>query len=101
MQPLPAHEERVRKGHARKDRKRWCKGKPGVEHVPEVVIPPNAMRPECREYGMRTRDGEPERWWACGHVLACANCGKVLKFTVRCPKKPRGLRQLWLPASEW
>jgi hypothetical protein len=90
--------ERMRPQRGRKNTRRWCRGKVGVEHNPAVVIPPNVYRQECRSYP-HWRTGDPERWW-CGHKLVCLVCGKVLKWAVLCPEKPEGMRQMWLPESE-
>jgi hypothetical protein len=68
---------------AKKNTKRWCKGKVGVEHFPQV---------ELSHYyaGSRTRMGKPtcyrsdQSWrgnkqvWLCSHCIRCANCRKIL-----------------------
>jgi hypothetical protein len=93
-----APEEPV-KHRARKDRRHWCKGKVGVEHVPVIQTSKNS-RYMLNKYGPDSphtrcqwevnhlwrlfRDGR--RWvsgdeihWNCKHQRACANCGKILK----------------------
>lgn len=64
---------------ARKDRNRWCRGKPGIEHVPVIVWRPYNSDTfwECRparDYEKQTTDG-----WVCQHRQECANCGHVLR----------------------
>jgi hypothetical protein len=66
-----------RRERGRKDTRRWCKGKPGVEHVPVIVFRPWYGR-ECRP---------PQEWaarlcpsgWDCEHREVCENCGKILR----------------------
>lgn len=76
----------VPRHRSRKDRKRWCRGKVGVEHVPETVLRarryvwsdggPACFRPEWN----------PERWH-CWHRIRCASCGRTLRDGVgrECP----------------
>ena len=61
---------------AKKDRKRWCKGKVGREHDYQVQVRPN-------DWGMRRVEPclEPDwlrsvDWWICKHALICQNCGR-------------------------
>lgn len=68
----------------RKDKKRWCKGKVGVEHQWAVMVPTNVFgwdvnRP-CRpsSYGIAGTD----RVWniyLCKHRIVCDGCGKALR----------------------
>ena len=86
---------------SRKDRRRWCRGKSGVEHTPEVRLSraslymatrwPGRERCEWR-HGWKRVDGKAvpdcENWhWTCGHELGCSTCGKVLTPHLRmnCP----------------
>lgn len=78
---------------ARKDTRRWCRGKVGVEHVPEVTAGHWAL-----SLGRRCHRSEewslrlwPDRPWACVHQRSCASCGKVLVPTLpwrECPDLP-------------
>lgn len=70
--------ERVVKSGSRKDTRRWCKGKPGREHVPEIVFRP--------WYGRACHALDPGHWlnfsgsdWHCEHREACSRCGKILR----------------------
>jgi hypothetical protein len=64
----------------KKDRAKWCRGKVGVEHTPEVMIPVNSW---SRSFG---RTCGPISWdptrWACYHSLVCTTCGKHLSHRV-------------------
>lgn len=71
-----------RKPRAKKNTKRWCKGKVGREHVPEVVINPMWGNPNC---------GESSWWpgrWSCHHMRACKNCGKRIQWALRVTECP-------------
>lgn len=64
--------------HARKDTRRWCKGKPGREHALEIVFRP--------WYGRTCHALDPGHWlnfsggdWHCEHREACSQCGKILR----------------------
>lgn len=85
------HEQHPRS--ARKDTKRWCRGKAGVEHEPVIskrrgepwstrgCHPPDAW--QLRVWPFRT--------WICVHDERCGNCGRVLRryLTAReCPDHP-------------
>lgn len=96
---------------ARKDRRRWCRGKPGVEHKPVYRISKHAMymraafprtRTSCGwierrkwEWHMGERVWEPTGTWGyeCQHERACTECGKILNHYLpakECPDwKPR------------
>jgi hypothetical protein len=89
----------------KKKTKRWCKGKIGVEHQPEVRL--SKMhdywvvldKPDVGQCGWspwyrwrRTTDGvirnEVSRWsWRCYHERVCSKCGKILEWTLgrNCP----------------
>lgn len=57
----------------RKDRKRWCRGKEGVEHQLTLVLFKN--RP-CRTW----TDHHGSTVWRCFHRYKCESCGKGLGF---------------------
>lgn len=70
---------------AKKDRKRWCKGKVGREHDYQVQVRPN-------DWGMR-RDkpckpwSDRYDWWICKHAMICQNCGRQEDITQdQCPE---------------
>lgn len=73
---VPAH-------RSRKDTKRWCRGKVGVEHQP--MIEPR------RDGGCHAIlwGGPPhEDHWFCMHQEVCMECGKILDVWLprnRCP----------------
>lgn len=85
---------------ARKDRKRWCRGKVGVEHVPKVVMSKtwvyvltrDGKERGCRWLSMNYWHPEKHQRYACYHERRCTQCGKVLKEGLGrdCPTfKPR------------
>jgi hypothetical protein len=93
-----APEEPV-KHRARKDRRHWCKGKVGVDHVPMIQTSKNSRwmltkfgpdhpHTRCqwegrhawhRIFGQKQWLATEEVFWFCRHERACANCGKILK----------------------
>ena len=90
-QEVPPH-------RSKKDRKKWCRGKVGVEHEPEIRLNKisawRRARGEKRYVGLRVRCGWTMfLWrlrlrkddaaadvtrWSCDHERACKNCGKIL-----------------------
>lgn len=72
--PAAPHNKPIR-AKARKDTRRWCKGKEGVEHVLEAIPDPSRPRP-CRWYDFL--DGSAT--YLCHHVVACLACGKKVDF---------------------
>lgn len=85
----------------RKSTKQWCKGIKGREHVPEIVIPENAWKPECfpSKSWYSGNDKHEAVWW-CHHVEMCTKCGKHLKNNVPCPDKPEGIKQMFLEEDQ-
>jgi hypothetical protein len=67
---------------SRKDRRRWCGGHKGREHVPVVTL--NAWGNQA--CGMRDRIWRRPPEWVCYHAVTCARCGKVLQY--RAPECP-------------
>jgi hypothetical protein len=80
---------RPRRPRARKDTKRWCRGKVGVEHTPVLdyrsFIKSYRDQPYCRV---------PPPWnpwktnWWCHHIEKCSECGKTLRHSLdvgECP----------------
>lgn len=82
--------EEPTKRRARKDRRRWCRGKVGVEHVLVIQKSKNDryVNSDCEWrcehhwsaflYGKRWVSTD-EVFWHCRHQRACANCGKILE----------------------
>jgi len=73
---------------ARKDRRRWCRGKPGVAHTIEI-------RPCDPKWGYSVRVcGYPRYWrspiWICVEQEFCTTCGKILRHSLDkdCTRKP-------------
>jgi hypothetical protein len=93
----------------RRDRRRWCRGKMGVEHATEVALDAvgsyrRAINPRAKVctwrngwnwqgLGADTTLARHEDWiWDCAHVEVCMNCGKNLRGLAgtQCPDwKPR------------
>lgn len=78
---------------ARKDTRRWCRGKVGVEHVIAVTVGnwAQSYRFACR----RANDRELRLWpgqpWVCRHQRSCTHCAKVLDYSLPwrdCPDLP-------------
>lgn len=84
----------TRQTNKRKSTAKWCKGKVGVEHQPELVINHNMthLKPCSWRVLYRFRGGEREVWrwlYYCKHSYKCTNCGKYtevwLKNKEECP----------------
>lgn len=93
-----ADEEPVR--HRRhRSTKRWCGGKPGIEHTPAIRL--DRYRASLRQHpdpqfgGMRECAWVNRRWhrtqpwhWRCWHQRYCTTCGKIIDRQLRpqeCP----------------
>lgn len=67
----------------RKNTRRWCRGKEGVEHVTEVRLSKDATY--RAERGMPSTCYRAEwydrRWW-CSHEEVCIKCGKIIRWTL-------------------
>jgi hypothetical protein len=75
---------------ARKDRKRWCRGKEGVEHTPVLRYTKWGQYRQTRDpqyvmcgWTKHWRSNRPgsrrELWsWHCSHERGCSTCGKIL-----------------------
>ena len=66
----PSDEDAARAASGRKNTRRWCKGKPGREHTPQIQLDPTLafLSMPCSD----------DRFPGCKHHLVCATCGKVL-----------------------
>lgn len=79
---------------AKKDTKRWCRGKPGIEHDCELKVPDNmtSWRHLCRYFTWYKTDGTKVERWICGHAWVCKNCNKTMSIWPKedvCPDRPR------------
>lgn len=79
----PAHPP---KPPGKKNKAKWCRGKPGIEHAWKVRIPTNTYGlfagQACKMSVYYTGDGDLTRTWStwlCGHRVVCTACGKVLR----------------------
>ena len=74
-----------RKQRGRKDRKRWCRGKPGREHTPMLTHTGGPCEPAAR-WRVQVFGSD----WACHHVEVCEACGKRLRWLNddECPDAP-------------
>ena len=71
----------------RKNTKRWCKGKEGVEHEPVVELNKslthlNTIIMEREGVTFCQSHSDKQGWMDCLHHVICSNCGKELKM---CP----------------
>jgi hypothetical protein len=77
----------TRQVNKRKSTAKWCKGKVGREHTPELVLNHNISRWSC---GWRThrfwRQGQwtqaPYRY-SCWHAYRCTTCGKYTEYALK------------------
>lgn len=77
-------ENQPHRPRARKDTKRWCRGKEGREHQPEMV--------RHHQHGHHDRDCHESSWWKggwwCYHASRCRICGKYVDSSLpkeQCP----------------
>lgn len=100
---VTADPDPARKAPAVKDTRNWCKGKPGREHKPEIIL---THLGTCRsgmckwlarhDYRLirQGRDDEATTiGWGCYHEERCSECGKVLRNSwelrpAECPAYP-------------
>lgn len=85
---------------SKKNTRRWCKGKVGREHTPEI-----------RHTGERNGWAKgwvcgPRRWglkgWSCHHEEICTTCGKLLRWTLGgdCPDLDRSRVRAIRPTAD-
>lgn len=94
----------IRQTNKRKKTGRWCRGKVGVEHTPELVV--NHNYNPTRVCGWRDiyswRSGERQLWkwhYSCRHSYRCTKCGKYTEYFLKnveecpdfapCPELPQ------------
>ena len=69
----------AKRAPSRKDTRHLCKGKPGREHVPVIVIAQSTyVRGDC-EWGSRFPWHDEPVTWLCHHSEVCAVCQKILR----------------------
>jgi hypothetical protein len=98
----------ARKAPGKKDKRRWCRGKPGVEHRTAIVLhSEHGHRCGWRETGRWVQTGpvaakgitlpkwpRKREWvvtgrtWVCLHELQCQVCGKFLGPAPACRTRP-------------
>ena len=80
--PLPSDEWRTVPG--KKNRRKWCKGKLGAEHV-LVVTRTRWQRDADCHVGYRAD------LWVCYHETCCSVCGRKIDhgYLTPCPDKPK------------
>jgi hypothetical protein len=78
-------EENPRRPKAKKNTKRWCRGKEGREHVPMLMMRrwglPCDFRPSWRD--------QSKNVWRCNHNEICSTCGKQIRYSIQrdeCPE---------------
>jgi hypothetical protein len=111
-----ADPEPARRAPKRKNTRRWCRGKPGVEHQlapainsyygkayvcgwretgyyksvgPPPVFPKGVPVPKYRRWGKR-EFVVTGREWRCFHEWQCTACGKWLGPVPECPDREQG-----------
>lgn len=78
------------KHRARKNTRKWCKGKVGRPHTPEIRLEANIYSTWHQEHPCYRADWWTKQWerhWSCSHQEYCTTCGKILQFTLgnKCP----------------
>lgn len=94
-------ERRPKVSRKRKDTARWCRGKVGREHVPQVRQAQWASwlwskGKTCYRHENSTWL-DREQHWVCYHELACESCGKILQHHLpywSCPLFTRPCKDL-------
>jgi len=73
-------EENPRRTPAKKNTKRWCRGKEGREHIPMITGPrwgQCGLRDDWRSPG-----SPPRLIWRCTCREICSTCGKELRYSI-------------------
>ena len=83
----PASDE-WRRAPAKKNTRRWCRGKVGVEHIPEIKLTKWPYQRGCKPPPAWALERRPQIDWWCEHERACATCGKILSTNLDKPNCP-------------
>ena len=91
-QKAPAESDEWKPTPGKKDTRKWCKGHPGREHKPTVVMGKWAVG--YKSFTCKPRTGADRFWWPmdkhgwmCFHEVVCEVCKKRLADTPdRCPE---------------
>lgn len=89
----PADHQNEHAPKTKKNTRKWCKGKVGIEHVPVIVLRDD----QNRGYEQRCHVGKTwwhynDRNWWCNHQRRCGVCTKILDYylpSAECPDFPR------------
>lgn len=91
-----AHPPKAKKKNTRK----WCHGKTGVEHFPVMAMSSYATTWQCRPGRTVPWRKSTLDWstldWQCWHRVLCAKCGKVLDHfppPQDCPDLPEEMKE--------
>jgi hypothetical protein len=82
-------EENPRRAPAKKNTKRWCRGKEGREHIPMISDPRWGFPCQWRPAWGRLKDSSNAKRWSCSHHEICSTCGKELRYSIQrdeCPE---------------
>lgn len=80
-----------RSSAGRRDRRRWCGGRVGVEHVLVTRYPPNLASWVTQRRSALCGPSVHYLWsrqrWTCHHAVMCAACGRIVReyLGVDCP----------------
>jgi len=77
-----------RQTNKRKPTNKWCKGKAGVEHTPELVVNHNMANRACRWFPLyfsyaRRAEGVKSYRYSCKHSYRCTACGKYTEYFLK------------------
>lgn len=85
----PPIDDSPRAAPGRKNTKKWCRGKVGVEHQSMLVFDVRRayLSVDCLDFKARVEKWGNDLNW-CLHIEECQKCGKITEHTVqavRCP----------------
>lgn len=83
------------KGKAKKNTKRWCRGRVGREHQLAIIDGEKWSSP-CGPvsdvpFWVLDKNEAVEPYWSCRHQMVCTACSKILEYFLpnyRCPLWP-------------
>lgn len=76
----------VPRPRAKKDRRRWCRGREGIEHIPALTCDRQWGNGPC-SWGLSYYQGL-HLAWRCQHRRRCTVCHKVLDYTIKTEECP-------------